>query len=95
MTASKAVASSELGELVALEEVTASWVSKYAPIQYHSFDVGPFYCKTTVKPGETTEEAMARAFDVCLKAARAAYPLARDAFLANAKDAAEVAKGRR
>lgn len=44
------------------DTVTVTWgAEKYAPIQYHNFDVGPFATTTTIRDGETAEEAIDRA----------------------------------
>ncbi len=46
------------------EEVTVCWgEEKFSPKAYHSMSVGPFFAKTQVRPGETQEEAMNRAYD--------------------------------
>lgn len=37
---------------------------KFAPIQYHSFDVGPFMVQTTRRPGETIKEVWARVMPI-------------------------------
>lgn len=75
------------------DEVTATWApNKLAPVQYHSFDVGPFSCTTTVREGESGEEAMLRAYNVCVKVARDTYAQKRDEFLENVKDSAQAAR---
>lgn len=43
------------------DEVTVVLAAeKFAPIQYHSFDIGPFMVKTVRQPGETLKEVYAR-----------------------------------
>jgi hypothetical protein len=37
-------------------------VQKFNPGNYQSLELGPFYMKTDVKPGESVEEALERAY---------------------------------
>lgn len=78
------------------DEVTAIWATeKFAPVQFHSFDVGPFIVRTKVRAGETGAQAFARAYAACHKAARATYPEKRDEFIANVTDADEKVRSSR
>lgn len=78
------------------EQVRVVWAAqKFAPIQYHSFDVGPFEYVTTVQPGETLEQAHDRAFAFVKSCAKKAYREARDEFFACVADAGETASRRR
>jgi len=77
------------------DEVTATYPEqKFSPVQYNSFGVGPFYYKTHVRPGETPEAAMARAFAVCQKMAREAYGHVRDDYFERVQDAVKKARAR-
>lgn len=72
------------------DSVTVVWAEqKFSPIQYESFGVGPFYYKTTVKPGETPAQAMHRAYAVLQEFARTTYPGKRDEFFEQHADALE------
>lgn len=63
------------------DEVVATFApEKFAPIQFHSFDIGPFIAKTKVREGETGEEAMQRAYNVARNFARKTFPEKRDEF---------------
>lgn len=77
------------------DEVTACYgEQKFSPVQYHMFNVGPFFYKTQVRRGETPAEALDRAYRVCVEAARKAYPIARDEFLERVKDSQHAARRR-
>jgi hypothetical protein len=76
-----------------LDEVTVFFgEQKFSPVQYQSFSVGPFIMKTKVRPGESPEDAMARAYAALEKHARAIWPQARDGFIKSVKDAAKAAR---
>lgn len=80
----------ELGLLNPGDKIFCTWgPEKYSPIQYHTFDVGPFAVETTVRAGETGQAAFERGMKVCLIAARASYPQKRDEYLENVKEAAD------
>ena len=80
----------EIVDLDVGDEVTAIWATeKFAPVQYQSFDVGPFIVRTKVREGETGIEAFKRAYAACRAAARSTYPEKRDEFIANVHDAVE------
>jgi hypothetical protein len=67
---------------------------KFAPVQYHSFDIGPFSMSTTPRPGETYEQAYERAYGFLESCAKNAYKSALAAFLLRVRDAA-AGSGRR
>lgn len=79
------------------DEVTVTFApEKYAPIQFHSFDLGPFIARTKVRPDETGEEALIRAYKVLEAFARKTYPQKRDEHLWRYLDAEKAAlKGRK
>jgi len=52
----------------------------FAPVSYNSFRVGPFIIKTTIKAGETYEQAFERAHSYLMTAARKAYTTERGLF---------------
>lgn len=75
------------------DEVTACFAEeRFSPIQYQSFGVGPFWAKTRVRAGETTEQALMRAYEACRAAARLSYRDKRDEFIANVAGAEQAAK---
>lgn len=64
------------------DEVTAFYPEqKFSPVQYHTFSVGGYYVKTHVRPGETGQQALARAYGVAEGFARAEFTKARDEYL--------------
>lgn len=63
-------------------------------VEYQSFCIGPFFYKTTVKAGETPEEAGKRAVDFVTNLARNSYVAKRDMFLDHVADARMTAKSR-
>lgn len=74
--------------------VVATWgPMKFAPIQFHSFDVGPFLYRTRIAPDETPEEALNRAYAWCEKQGRAAFRRELDTFLECAALARSGARG--
>jgi len=78
-----------------LDEVTVNWgAEKISPIQYNTMDIGPFSMRTKVRPGETAEEAMARAYAACRNFAMSTFAGKRDAFIAEVRAAAQAARGR-
>jgi hypothetical protein len=86
----------ELDDVEPLDKVTVCFgEEKFAPVQYHSFGIGPFFMTTTVRAGETPEEAMLRAHRACEAVARKIYPGKRDAFLASCTDSSNAARARR
>lgn len=75
------------------DTVTATFgEEKFSPIQYQSFAVGPFFAKTKVKPGESLEQALGRAYEACRAAARLCYKEKRDEFIANVAAADQAAR---
>jgi hypothetical protein len=76
--------------------VSVTWgAEKFSPVQYHTFDLGPFSYTTKVRPGETPAEAAQRAYKVCERIARETYVDKRDEFLRNVREAASAAKAAR
>lgn len=76
------------------DEVTVVWgAEKYAPIQYHSFDVGPFMVKTTRQAGETLAEVRARVWPALRAQAEAEFKERLALHLANARTAGTAARG--
>lgn len=76
--------------------VTANWgAEKCSPVQYHTFDVGPFSYTTKVRAGETPAEAGMRAYKVRENLADLTYVQKRDEFLRNVRDAARAVKAAR
>jgi hypothetical protein len=64
------------------DEVTACYPEqKFSPVQYHTFSVGGYFVKTHVRQGETGAQALARAYGVAEKFARAEFTKARDEYL--------------
>jgi hypothetical protein len=68
---------------------------KFAPVQYHIIDIGPFTVETTVKPGETDEQAYARAYTFLEAQAKKAFKAALPEFLTSVKEAATAVRGGR
>jgi hypothetical protein len=46
---------------------------KFAPISFHSFDVGPLTMRTTIRKGETPEQAFERAYSFLASQGRRVY----------------------
>lgn len=61
-------------------------IEKFSPRQYQTIDIGPFELTTTVKPGETREEAFMRASEFLAKMARAEYVARSKEFIERVKD---------
>ena len=56
------------------ESVTVTWGKVLiSPVQYNTFEVGPFSMTTEVGEGETPEDAMKRAYAALEKFARSTY----------------------
>lgn len=73
--------------------MTVTWgAEKYAPIQYHSFDVGPFSVSVECEKGTLTEQH-AKAVAVLKNMAAAQFEEQLAAFLGRAKKAAAAARG--
>jgi hypothetical protein len=54
--------------------VTVTWGEQLiAPIQFNNFKIGPFSMTTEIRPGESEEQAMARAYAACAAFARSTY----------------------
>jgi hypothetical protein len=68
---------------------------KYAPIQYHSFDVGPFMVKTTRQPGETLEQVYERVMPVLRAMQAEEFKKELPLHLERARTAANAARGSR
>ena len=66
---------------------------KYAPVQYHSFDVGPFIVKTTRRPGETVAEVYERLMPELRACSQRAFDEALPRFLERVRAAAAAARG--
>lgn len=78
------------------EEVTIIFgAEKYAPVQYHSFDVGPFIVKTTRLPGETMTELYQRVTPALREFSQVAFKEALERFLERVRTAASAARGTR
>lgn len=64
------------------ETVTVTWGEEViSPVQYQSFRVGPFTMTTKIKEGESTVDAMHRAYAALEQFARNTYPMKRKTFL--------------
>jgi hypothetical protein len=65
-------------------EVTISYGEEtYSPVQFNAFKHGPFFVKVKVRPGETIQDAGARAWNAAIELAKGAYPGKEQAYLAN------------
>ena len=88
-------ASAELQEN-GLEEVTITLAAeKYAPVQYHSFDVGPFMVRTRRRPGETLMQVYERVMPELRAMSDKAFHETLPVHLARVKEAATSARGGR
>lgn len=58
---------------------------KFTPFSYHSFSIGGFSFSTTVRPGETEEEAFTRAWAFLQKMKQDKFKEARDDFYSRMK----------
>lgn len=66
------------------DEVTVYYgTEKYSPVQYNTFEHGPFFVKVKVGPGESHADAATRAWNAAAAAAAATYPVKEQAFLDN------------
>lgn len=70
-------------------------VQKFAPVQYHSFDVGPFEVLATRGAGETIADVWARVMPELRALASKEYEVACVEFFARVKAAATAARGGR
>lgn len=68
---------------------------KYAPVQYHSFDVGPFIVKTVRRPGESIAQVFARVKPQLQEMSEITYKESLARFLARVRDASNAARGGR
>ena len=76
------------------DEVTVCYgPDKYSPVQYNTFEHGPFFVKTKVRAGETVEDAGARAWNACLALAKGAYPGKKQEYLANLRELGILTEG--
>lgn len=84
------------GAVAAPIEVTVVLATeKFAPIQYHSFDVGPFMVKTTQQPGESIAQVYGRVMPELRKLQAEEFRERLPAHLAMVKAAATSARGGR
>lgn len=75
------------------DQITVTWgAEKYAPIQYNNFDVGPFSTTTTIREGETAEEATDRAKAFLATLAREEFDKKSVGFPSRVRAAAEAAQ---
>lgn len=66
------------------DEVTVCWgPDRYQPVDYNSFEHGPFFVKTKVRAGETYSDAAARAWNAVVVLAKGAYPGKSQEYLEN------------
>lgn len=73
--------------------VTATWgEERFCPVQYNTFGVGPFSFTTTVREGETPEQALQRAYGVVEAAAERCFEQKCVEHLERIKEAAGKAK---
>lgn len=70
-------------------------LEKYAPIQYHSFDVGPFTAQTELRPGETVGQAYQRLMDELREMQKKEFEARLAEFLGRVRTAASAARGGR
>jgi len=76
-------------------KLTVTWgPEKFSPVQYQTFDVGPFSTSVTIGAGETGEEAHARAMTWLRKLAVEQFKVQLGDWLARVKDAAAQARAR-
>ena len=66
---------------------------KFAPVQYHSFDIGPFMVSTVRRPGETMEAVRARVMPALREMAREEFEARLPLFLARVRQAGAAAQG--
>lgn len=64
---------------------------KFAPVQYHSFDVGPFSLTVTTRKGESIEEAAARGMASLYAVQKRDFEARSKAFLERVRAAALLA----
>jgi hypothetical protein len=58
---------------------------RFAPVQYHSFGIGPFTTVVTVADGETGMEAFIRGYTFLQACARAIYTATKQDFMDRAQ----------
>lgn len=68
---------------------------KYAPIQYQSFDVGPYMVQVEAAPGETIEAVYARVMPILQAQRDADFKKELVGYLDRVRQAAQAAKGGR
>lgn len=68
---------------------------KFAPVQYHSFDVGPYVAQVELEAGETFEQARERTMSKLRAMADADFAEQLQSFLQRVKLAAGAARGGR
>ena len=70
------------------DTVTATFGAQtMCPVPYHSMTLGPFSMTTEVRPGETPEAALERAYAACEAQARKVWTPTLAAFLSRAREA--------
>lgn len=75
------------------DRFTLTWGKEhFGPVQYQSFEVGPFDVSITIRPGETVNEARSRGRAFLARVAREEYETKLEGFLARLKDAAAKAR---
>ena len=57
----------------------------YSPVSYNTYEVGPFSIETTVRQGETYEQAFERGYNQLIAIAARAFEHKRKQFAANQK----------
>jgi hypothetical protein len=79
------------------DTIRVTWgPEKFAPVAYHTLDVGPFVFETRIRKGESEAEAFQRAWQFLDRMGRDAYAKQMPAFLERVKQAgmsASKAKG--
>lgn len=66
----------------------------FSPVQFHSCRLGPYYFRTTVKKGETPEQAMERAQKFVDAHARKQWPIVMKEYLERMRELGTAARVR-
>jgi hypothetical protein len=64
------------------DRISVTWSEEtFCPVSYQKFGVGPFFMSTKVRPGETPEDALRRAWNHLDNFARSIYNVKRNGFI--------------
>lgn len=73
------------------DRVSVNWGEEvFCPVPYQSFRLGPFFMSTKVRPGETPEQALTRAWEHLDAYARSMFIAKRNGFISRLRESGEI-----